>query len=165
MDSQTLLRALPGLIRPLIPADLRDFRSSARWSYLMKLCYGNEQIHYEASHRLQPRTIEIGLHFEADDLTNARLLGAFRTHERAIRRKIPSARLEEWDKGWARIWEPVAYEHLDAALRDDLAARLARYITTLEPILRDELPADVPWDLAPRRRPSRRERAVDLRRR
>lgn len=142
-----MLRALPALIRPLVPAKLRDFRSGAQWSYLMKLYYGNAQLHYEASHRPRLRTIEIGLHFEADDLTNARLLGAFRTHERAIRRKLPSTRFEEWDRGWARVWEPVAYDRLDAALREDLAARLARYVTALEPILRDELPADVPWSL------------------
>ena len=142
-----MLKPLPALIRPLIPAKLRDFRSGARWAYLMKLYYGNAQLHYEASHRPRVRTIEIGLHFEADDLTNARLLGAFRTHERAIRRKLPAARFEEWDKGWARVWEPVPYDRLDTALRDDLAARLARYVTTLEPILRDELPADVPWSL------------------
>lgn len=158
MTLVSVLRSLPGLVGPLVAADLRDFRSGARWSYLMKLYYGNEQIHYEASHHPRRRTIEIGLHFEADDLTNARLLGAFRTHERAIHRAIPEARIEEWDKGWARIWEPVTYETLDAELRDALAARLARYITTLEPILRRELPADLQWDLAPAQARSRRTR-------
>ena len=142
-----LLKALPGVIRPLLPASFRDFRSGAQWSYLMKLYYGNRDLHYEASHRQRLHMIEIGLHFESDDLTNARLLGAFRTHERAIHRKLPTARFEEWDRGWTRIWEPVTYEHLDTPLRDDLATRLALYIATLEPILRDELPADVPWSL------------------
>ncbi len=149
MEPRSVLKSLPALIRPLVPAHLRDFRSSAQWSYLMKLYYGNQQLHYEASHRPRLHTIEIGLHFEADDLTNARLLGAFREHERAIHRKLPTARFEEWDRGWARIWELVSYERLDVALRDDLAARLAVYITTLEPILRDELPADVPWSEVP----------------
>lgn len=63
-----------------------------------------------------------------------------------------------WDKGWTRIWEPVTYEQLDAAFRADIAARVARYITTLEPILRDELPADVAWSLAPERKTPRRQR-------
>ena len=100
---------------------------------------------YEASHRARERTVEVGLHFESDELTNARLLGAFRGHERAIRRTLPCARLEEWDRGWTRIWEPIVYERLDADLRDVLATTLARYIALLEPILRDELPADVAW--------------------
>ena len=145
MKPPLLLRGLPTLIRPLVPRDLRDFRSGARWSYLVKLYYGNEQIHYEASHHSKKGVFEIGLHFEADDLTNARLLGAFRAHERAIRRKLRAARVEEWDRGWARVWEPVEYERLDDALRADMAGRLAAYITVLEPILRVELPADLPW--------------------
>jgi hypothetical protein len=147
MQAPALLKTLPGLVRPAVPRELRDFRSGAQWSYLVKLYYGNRDLHYEASHHARRRTIEIGLHFEADDLTNARLLGAFRTHERKIRRKLPGARFEEWDKGWCRIWEPIAYEQLDGTLRDDLAKRLALYVATLEPVLRDELPADVPWSL------------------
>ena len=145
MAQTAVLRALPDLIRPRVPARLRGFRFGARWAYLMKIYYGNELIHYEASHRMKAHTVEIGLHFEADDLTNARLLGAFRLHERTIHRRLPAARLEEWDRGWARIWEPMAYERYDGELRDKLAEGLARYITVLEPILRDELPADVEW--------------------
>jgi hypothetical protein len=145
MEPRTFLRSLPAKIKTELPAPLRDFRSGAQWSYLVKLYYGNRDLHYEASHHARRRTIEIGLHFEADDLTNARLLGAFRAHERGIQRKLPTARFEEWDRGWTRIWEPVAYERLDEALRDDLAKRLALYVATLEPVLRDELPADVPW--------------------
>ncbi|HEX9437963.1 MAG TPA: hypothetical protein VGA16_12510 [Candidatus Limnocylindria bacterium] len=147
MQPRTILKTLPAAIRPLVPSGLRAFRSGAQWSYLMKIHYGNPAIHYEASHRPRLHTVEIGLHFEADDLTNARLLGAFRKRERALHRKLPAARFEEWDRGWTRIWEPVTYEHLGAPLRDDLAKRLAVYISTLEPILRDELPADVPWSL------------------
>src|SRR5438477_5948978 len=113
MDRRALLKSLPDLIRPSVPQKLRGFRSGARWSYLMKIYYGNELIHYEASHRAKEHIVEIGLHFESDELTNARLLGAFRTRERTIRRKLPGARLEEWDRGWTRIWEPVTYETVD----------------------------------------------------
>lgn len=145
MAEGAVLRALPDLIRRKVPVALRDFRFGARWAYLMKIYYGNELIHYEASHRSKARTVEVGLHFESDELTNARLLGAFRSHARAIGRRLPDARLEEWDRGWTRIWEPVSYERYDAELRDALADRIARYITVLEPILRDELPSDVEW--------------------
>ena len=151
MEPRSLLRSLPDLVRPLLPSDLREFRSGARW-VIVQVYYGNRDLHYEAWHRAKLRTIEIGLHFEADPLTNARLLGAFRRRERAIRRALgEAARVEEWDRGWARIWEPVPYQSLDAALQARLAARLARYITVLEPILREELPADVAWRPAIRR--------------
>jgi hypothetical protein len=146
MEPKALLRTIPRLIGTHLATDLRRFRTGTGYS-LVKVFYGNRDLHYEASHRARDGTIEIGLHFESDDLTNARLLGAFRMHERAIHHQLPSARLEEWDRGWTRIWEPVVYERLDPALRDDIAARLARYITTLEPMLRDELPADVAWSL------------------
>jgi hypothetical protein len=142
----SLLRSLADRVRPRLAPDLHGFRTSTT-PWLTKFYYGNRDLHYEASHHARRRTIEIGLHFEADDLTNARLLGAFRTHERRVHRKLPAARFEEWDRGWTRIWEPVPYETLDGAIRDDLARRLALYVATLEPILRDELPADVPWSL------------------
>jgi hypothetical protein len=129
---------------------------------IVQLYYGNRDIHYEAWHRAKLRTVEIGLHFESDDLTNARLLGAFRSHARTIHRALPNARLEVWDRGWTRIWEPIAAEGLDERLRADLADRIARYITALEPMLREELPAGVPWSLpAPaRQRRSRPARVM-----
>jgi hypothetical protein len=90
--------------------------------------------------------IELGLHFEADALTNARLLAAFRARERAIRRALgPEVRVEGWDKGWARVWEPVALATLDTSFRDRIGGRIAAYVTTLEPVLRAELPSDVAW--------------------
>jgi len=145
------LALIPRLVVPLLPQHLRGLRTSAAWSYLVKIYYGNPDLHYEASHQPKLRTVEIGLHFEADELTNAELLGAFRSHKREVSRELPAARFEEWDKGWTRIWEPVVYGRFDEALAQDLAGRLARYITLLEPILRSELPRHVPWDLAPTR--------------
>lgn len=147
MTARSVFAQLPGLVGALLPVDIGRPNTSAQWSYLIKLYYGNADLHYEASHRPKLGVVEIGLHFEADDLTNARLLGAFRGHERAIKRELPNARFEEWDRGWTRIWESVACPRLDAAVRDDLAERLARYIAVLEPILRAELPADVPWSM------------------
>ncbi|MDP9264665.1 MAG: hypothetical protein M3O91_00900 [Chloroflexota bacterium] len=124
-------------------------------------------MHYECWLRHRHAVIEVGLHFEADPLTNERLLGAFRSRERVLRRRLGAdARMEEWDRGWSRIWEPVPLRPLDEELRDRIAARLARYISTLEPMLRDALPADVPWELAasaPDPRPRSRRRDLSAR--
>lgn len=149
MELRALLSGLSRPIRPLLASDLRQFRTTSGLG-LTKFFYGNPKLHYEANHQTMSRTVEIGLHFEADPFTNTRLLGAFRIHKRRIYRELPGARLEKWDKGWTRIWEPIPYRELDGALQKDVAARLARYITVLEPILRDELPADVPWTMAAR---------------
>lgn len=164
MEPRALLSKVVGGLRPLVPPELRGYRSSTGFG-LIKLHYGNPKLHYEANHQARSRTIEIGLHFEADRFTNARLLGAFRVHQKKIERALPTARLEEWDKGWTRIWEPIGYEELDAKLQRDVADRLARYVNVLEPILRAELPADVPWALGtPSVSKTRATRAASARR-
>ncbi len=113
---------------------------------MAQLWSGNKQLHYEAWIRERLGVIELGLHFEADALTNARLLAAFRARERAIRRSLGAdVRIEGWDKGWARVWEPVALVTLDGSFLDRIAVRIAAYVTALEPVLRAEVPADVAW--------------------
>jgi hypothetical protein len=131
---------------------LVPFHSTA-WSYMAQLWSGNKQLHYEAWIRDRLGVIEVGLHFEADALTNARLLAAFRARERAIRRVLgPDVRIEDWDKGWARVWEPIALVTLDRSFLARIGTRLAAYVAALEPILRAELPADVAWtESRPRR--------------
>ena len=113
---------------------------------MAQLWFGNTQLHYEVWMRSRIGVIELGLHFEADPLTNARLLAAFKARERAIRDELGNdARIEIWDKGWARIWEPVPLDTLDDEFLERLASRMTAYITVLEPILLDELPSDVAW--------------------
>jgi hypothetical protein len=119
-----------------------------------KLWYGNKDLHYEIWSRERLGTIEIGLHFEADPLTNARLLAAFRANAKAVRRTLAAARIEEWDRGWARVWEPLPHRRADQQLAIELSERIAAYVTALEPILRRELPSDVVWS-EPGTRPAR----------
>ena len=126
-------------------ANYPPFHATA-WSYMAQLWSGNKQLHYEAWIRERLGVIEVGLHFEADTLTNARLLAAFRARERAIRRALGAeVRIEAWDKGWARVWEPVALVTLDRSFLEQVGARIASYVRALEPVLRAELPADVAW--------------------
>jgi hypothetical protein len=106
---------------------------------------GSPALHYEVWRRARLGVTELGLHFEADALTNARLLGAFRAREAEVRTALGAEPvLEEWDKGWARIYEARALSD-DRSEINTCARRLATYIAALEPILRDELPADVRW--------------------
>ena len=113
---------------------------------MAQLWSGNKQLHYEAWIRERLGVIEVGLHFEADALTNARLLAAFRAKERTIRRALgPEARIEPWDKGWARVWEPIDLATLDRAFLERIGARVVAYVGALEPVLRAEVPADVIW--------------------
>ena len=126
---QPFLRGLPAELRESLPADLRDFRWTA-YASQAKAWFGNPDLHYEIWVRGRLRVVELGLHFEADDLTNARLLAAFRARARDVKRGLGTdARIEEWDRGWARVWEPLSLELGD-----------------------DELPGDVRWVMPTARR-------------
>jgi len=127
MQSAECLRRVRPLVRELVPAKLRAFQWES-FSFQSKLWYGNKALHYEIWPREKLGTIEIGLHFEADPLTNARLLAAFRGNARAIRRALAGALIEEWDRGWARVWEPLPHRKPDAALATELGERIAGYV-------------------------------------
>jgi len=155
-QAECLKRVRP-LVRELLAEDLRDFNWEA--SFLAKLWFGNHALHYEITPRERAGAIEIGLHFEADPLTNARLLAAFVANASAVRRKLANARMEQWDRGWCRVWEALPYRAADAELANELAAKLGAYVTALEPILRRELPSDVVWS-EPVARPARARAAA-----
>ena len=145
LEPRTFLRGVVENVLEEIPAGLPPIHSTAH-SNMAKLWSGNKQLHYEAWIRDRLGVIEVGLHFEADALTNARLLAAFRAHERAIHRSLgEDVRIETWDRGWARVWEPIALVTLDRAFLQRIAGRIAAYVTALEPVLRAEVLADVAW--------------------
>jgi hypothetical protein len=158
MRSAECLRRVRTLVRERVPAELREFQWES-YSFQSKLWYGNKALHYEIWPREKLGTIEIGLHFEADPLTNARLLAAFRANAKVVRRALVDARIEEWDRGWARVWEPLPHRKPDAHLAVELAERIAAYVSELEPILRRELPSDVAWT-EPEMRPARAKAAA-----
>ncbi|MBA2370224.1 MAG: hypothetical protein ACR2G8_05030 [Candidatus Limnocylindria bacterium] len=149
MEPRTYLRAVDAAVREGVPDALGEIRHRGRGS-LAKWWYGNPAIHYESTLRPRQRSIEVGLHFEADELTNARLLAAFRAQAKRIARGLGDVRIEEWDRGWARVWETIALTE-PAGARNGTAVgrRIAAYVSVLEPILRDELPDDVPWSFDP----------------
>jgi hypothetical protein len=144
MKPADCLRRVAPIVRSRLPPALREFHWDSI-AFMAKLWYGNKDLHYEIWSRARLGTIEIGLHFEADPLTNARLLGAFAANSKAIRRVLADARIEEWDRGWARVWEPLPHRKPDEQLASELGERIAAYVTALEPILRRELPSDVAW--------------------
>jgi hypothetical protein len=157
MRTGECLKRVRPLLRERLVEDLRDFHWEA--SFLAKVWYGNHSLHYEITPRERARAIEVGLHFEADPLTNARLLAAFVANASTVRRALANARMEHWDRGWCRVWEPLPYRTPDGELAKDLADRIAAYVTALEPILRRELPSDVAWS-EPEAKPVRARAAV-----
>ncbi len=150
-----LFRGIPLMLRASLPADRQTFQWSAT-NWQVKAWYGNRALHYEITVRYSAKVVELGLHFESDALTNARLLGAFRARAKDVKGVLgPDVRLEEWDRGWCRVWEPIALEKLDAPYAERIQTRFVDYVRLLEPMLREELPADVIWKVAPPKRAAR----------
>lgn len=151
MDWSRFLRALERDLRADLPPPLGAFGWRSGHAQA-KAWYGNTDLHYEVWVRGRLRVVELGLHFESDALTNARLLAAFRARAKDVKRGLGTdARIEDWDRGWARVWEPISLELPSDALRASVRGRLRDYMRTLEPMLREELPSDVRWVLSERR--------------
>lgn len=140
---QTFCKALPRAVAEELGDAAAPHSSATGW--MVKLWFGNKDLHYECGVYRQRKVVELGLHFESDTFTNQLLLGALRVHARKIAKQLPAARIESWDKGWARVWEPIPLERLDDRYGAHITKTLARYVRVLEPILEDVLPADVRW--------------------
>jgi hypothetical protein len=140
---QTFCQGLPRALADELGDAAAPHHLATGW--MVKVWFGNKDLHYECGVYLHRKVVELGLHFESDAFTNQLLLGAIRGHAKTIARRLPTARIESWDKGWARVWEPIPLEKFDERFSADVTNTLAKYVRVLEPILEDSLPADVRW--------------------
>ncbi len=123
--------------RKLLPRRLKNFEPRSFFS-ILKLSYRNPRLHYEVWVRGQEKLVEVGLHFEADKATNDELLAYFSSRTIEIHHELgPRIEIERWTNSWSRVHEVVPYTALDEALVDTLAARLAKMIAVLQPMLED----------------------------
>ncbi len=79
----------------------------------------------------------MGLHCEGSPRVNERVFAALRERLLEIKAALPSAELEPWDRGWCRLYETFAAPALSQQTLEAAAARLAVYITTLQPMLEE----------------------------
>jgi hypothetical protein len=142
-NSQSFCKGLSRALAKELGDDAAPHSSATGW--MVKVWFGNKDLHYECGVYFRRKVIELGLHFESDPFTNQLLLGAIRVRAKTIAKKLPAARIESWDKGWARVWEPIALERFDEEFSDQITKTLAAYVRVLEPILEDALPARVRW--------------------
>jgi hypothetical protein len=122
------------LVRRLPPA-LRDFEAVRGRGRLLKLDYGHPETHFEAWHHRAVGRLEMGLHFEGERELNAAAHGFFRGRIVEIKRALPRAELEPWDRGWARLYETLAAPELSDRSVVVAGERLTAYITVLQPML------------------------------
>ncbi len=136
------MRALPEAVRPYLPPELRDFQWQAR-TWLVQFYYSDPRLHYEVWWLGEQRgkRLELGLHFESRDPTlNQRLLERFLAHLFEIKAELgPQVEAEMWDRGWTKVYEVYPFAGFDRETLDAVAARLARVMTVLQPILEAEM--------------------------
>lgn len=126
--------------RSLLPAKRRGFQARTRFT-LIQLYYSRRTIHYEVWVRGKERLLEIGLHFEADKATNARLLDYFSARAFEIKDTLgDQVDIEQWTSTWTRIHLLTPYQRLDPETAAAAAKRLAEMIETLQPMLDAALP-------------------------
>lgn len=123
--------------RKQLPRGLRKFDARSFFS-IVKLSYDNPKLHYEVWVRGQEKLIEVGLHLEADKPTNDALREYFAERALEIHAELgPRVEVEQWTNSWSRVHEVVPYTSLDAELVDQIAGKLARMISVLQPMLKE----------------------------
>jgi hypothetical protein len=133
------LEAVHAALLERLPKRYRTHQSRIRFGYL-QVYFGTPAIHYEAWVQRRASRIELGLHFEGEREVNyrwAQLLG-----ERALELQAAlgtETELEEWTEQWTRLHETRRFTGpLTQELADGTAARMARYIEVMEPVLKEE---------------------------
>jgi hypothetical protein len=105
-------------------------------SYLAQFWWGSDSsVHYEIWIHEHAARIELGLHFESNPTRNSSLYAAFGSYLLEIQDRLgESVWLEEWDKGWARLYETLPYAPMDEARVYAVAGRFCEIIECVQPI-------------------------------
>jgi hypothetical protein len=133
---QLVYDALPARL----PAKLRKHQWRIRWS-LLQVFFVSSDVHYEVWVQKKTGRIEIGLHFEsADPDENYRWAAALAPRMLEVQSKLgPDVELEEWTRVWTRLHETISFDgRLTDSLAEQVSTRLAEFISTVEPLMREE---------------------------
>ncbi len=107
-------------------------------SRLVKFWYGPDaSVHYELALHENSSQLEIGLHAESSPERNRAFYAAFDRCMVEIQKELgPQMWLEEWDRGWARLYETEPLWPLDTVRVATVAERVVEVISAIEPIYR-----------------------------
>ena len=130
------LREVESAVLTRVGNDHSPLKSNLR-SRLVQFWFGVDRtIHYEVWIHERTAQIELGLHFEASAKRNRQMYERFERELLAIHAVLGSSIwLEEWDRGWSRIYETQPLWPLDSARVVTVADRLVEMIATFQPIL------------------------------
>src|SRR5256885_14289761 len=110
-------------VKAALPPAMRDFSIMRGHSRLLKIHYGEPNLHFEAWHHTGDGRLEVGLHFEGTAQQNERAFAFFRDHMVEVKAALRRAELEPLDRGRARVYGalPVPVLH---QRRQDSVVRL-----------------------------------------
>jgi hypothetical protein len=136
MRIREFLNHLPPLILYGLPNNLKDFTVIGPTTNLIKFHYGNPAIHYEVWVQRKRGIIEVGLHFEADRVTNQKHLETLSNHFIEIHTNLGfEIEPEQWTESWTRIHLTLGFQTLDKNLAIKIATKITRMIAVLQPFL------------------------------
>jgi hypothetical protein len=129
-------------LRAELPPELNQFQVR-NYSYLIKLFYGNERVHFEVWVDSIRSQIEIGLDFEDGADSTAAYLAFFDERIVEIKEKTgPTLELERWTKTWGHFVEVYPIEPFERETARLIGDRMVVFISTLQPLIEEaEIPA------------------------
>lgn len=132
------MKGITPLLHKNLPSPLHDYHlGETRWFY--QVYYGKDRnIHYEINrpYARVGRMLEVGLHFESrNSQVNAAFLSEFNRYIWEIRTLLGEQVVaEQWDRGWAKLYEAYPSESLTAESQVFAAQRLATFIEAIHPL-------------------------------
>jgi hypothetical protein len=140
MKTRDFLYSLPELVRQQLPPDLKDFEVAGPTFSLIKLHYGDRDMHYEVWLQRRQGLAEVGLHFEGSDDSNRRYLERMRRHLVEVHSALgPQVEAEQWTESWTRVHQSIPLQPLTDDFLFEIAFVLSQMIRTLEPLVREEI--------------------------
>jgi len=129
-------------LRTELSPELSQFQVR-NYSYLIKLFYDNERVHFEVWVDSIRSQIEIGLDFEDGADSTAAYLAFFDQRIVEIKERTgPTLELERWTKTWGHFVEVYPIAPFEPETARVIGERMAVYISTLQPLIDEaEIPA------------------------
>jgi hypothetical protein len=129
--------------RSAVGSDWADFQARPQ-SYLLKVYYENERVHFEVALDGIRDLIEVALHFEDGPVSSAAYLHFFDQRIVEIKHALGAElELERWTASWGRLYYMIPLSPFDAAKAKQTASLLARLIDSLQPLV---VEANVPHE-------------------
>ena len=130
------IRLTAARVQELASSLYTDLRSNVR-GHLFQYWRGPTSAnHYEVWLHERLNKIELGIHFEGSLTANRAHYEYLDSHLLEIQASLgPQIWLEDWDHGWVRLYETIPMLPLDEAKVEEVAARLCRIISVVQPLL------------------------------